>query len=97
MIYNDVFVDEYIEYRIFEDSMKNSSGGNSRKPKKGSGCVKDVVVIILVILILSVFASCSKRSQKSYSSGSYKRSYSISSASSTMVRVQANVIKMLHK
>lgn len=78
---HDDFVDEFIEYQIFGDSMKNSGGGNSRKPNKGSGCGTTAVLIVLIIIVLSVFGSCVKSNQKSYSSGSYKRSYSTSSSS----------------
>ena len=75
--HND-FVDEFLEFQIFEDSMKNSCVSNSHKPKKSFGCVTGAVVIILVILVLSVFGSCSKGNQKLYSSSSYRSSYSTS-------------------
>ena len=78
---HDDFLDEFIEYQIFEDSLKNSGGGNTHKPKKGSGCGTTAVIIVLVIIVLALFGSCSKSNQKSYPSGSYQRSYSNSSSS----------------
>ncbi|MBK6090311.1 hypothetical protein [Ruminococcus difficilis] len=78
---HDDFVDEFIEYQIFGDSMKNFGGGNSRKPNKGSGCGTTAVIIVLIIIVLAVFGSCGKSNQKSYPSGSYQRSYNNSSSS----------------
>ena len=44
---HDDFLDEYIEYRIFEESMKESGG--KRPPKRGSGCGTTAIIIVLVI------------------------------------------------
>lgn len=65
---HDDFVDDYIEYRIFEDSMKRS--GDGKLPKRNSGCCgcgtwTILVVIVLVVLIL--LASCTVSSAKSAS------------------------------
>ena len=35
---HDDFLDEYIEYRIFEESMKESGNKPSKHGKRGSGC-----------------------------------------------------------
>lgn len=51
MLNHDDFVDEFIEYQIFEDSMKNSGGGNPRKSNKGSGCGTTAVLIVLIIRV----------------------------------------------
>ena len=78
---HDDFVDEYIEYRIFEESMKESGG--KRPPKRGSGCGTTAIIIVLVIIVLCVFGSCGSNKQRSTSSVSYKSSYSTSSNSSS--------------
>ncbi len=82
---HDDFLDEYIEYRIYEDSMKNAGKMNpSGKPtspppiritKKSSdlGCGGWIALICVAIAAISIFGSCGKSSQKSYSS-SYKTS-----------------------
>lgn len=80
---HDDFLDDYIGYRIFEDSMK---GSGSKPPKKntGCGCGTWTVLICIVIFLLGVFGSCSKSSPSRYSSSnhSYGTSYSIHSKSS---------------
>ena len=75
---HDDFVDEFIEFQIFEDSMKNTCVGNSRKPKKCFSCVTGGVVVILVILVLSFFCSYRKKKKKTNLYGSYKKSFSTS-------------------
>lgn len=55
---HDDFLDEYIEYRIFEESMKESSSKPSKHSKRGSGCGTTAVIIVLVIIMLCVFSSC---------------------------------------
>ena len=79
---HDDFLDDYIGYRIFEDSMK---GSGSKPPKKntGCGCGTWAVLICIVIFLLGVFGSCSKRSPSGYSSSnhSYGTSYSTHSKS----------------
>ena len=78
---HDDFVDDYIEYRIFEESMKKSSGGG-RSPKRNSGCSGCfllVMIIFVTALALLVLSSCGKSSAKSYSNSSHKSTYSISS------------------
>lgn len=90
---HDDFIDEYIEYRIFEESMKGSGGG--KPPKRntgGSGCGTWMIIIAIAVIVLSVFGSCSKiTSHKSYrssyssgysSSRSYSSTYKSSSSSS---------------
>ena len=47
----------------------------------GFGCGTTAVLLVLVMIALAVFGSCSKSNPKTYSSGSYKRSYSTSSSS----------------
>lgn len=80
----DDFLDEYIEYKIFEDSMKKSTP----KPQKPSGCGCGIwALIIVVILILAgLLGSCAKAERtdrlKAYTkslSASYSRAYSIGS------------------
>lgn len=77
----DDFLDDYIGYRIFEDSMK---GSGSKPPKKNTGCGTWAVLIFIVIFLLGVFGSCSKSSPSRYSSSnhSYGTSYSTHSKSS---------------
>ena len=72
---HDDFLDDYIEYQIFEDSMKKGSGGG-KTPKRntgGSRCSFWLIIIIILALALSVLGSCGKSSSK-YSSGSYSTS-----------------------
>ena len=78
---HDDFLDDYIGYRIFEDSMK---GSGSKPPKKNTGCGTWAVLICIVIFLLGVFGSCSKSSPSGYSSSnhSYGTSYSTHSKSS---------------
>ena len=80
---HDDFLDDYIGYRIFEDSMK---GSGSKPPKKntGCGCGTWAVLICIAILLLGAFGSCSKNSPSRYSSSnhSYGTSYSTRSKSS---------------
>ena len=51
---HDDFVDDYIEYRIFEESMKGSGG--RKPPKKGgcSGCSTWIVVIVIAVIALTL-------------------------------------------
>ena len=89
---HDDFIDDYIEYRIFEDSFKSNKTSGSkptspppiRMTKKSSdlGCGGWIALICIAIVLISIFGSCSRSSSKSYSS-SYKRSYSTSSYSSS--------------
>lgn len=80
---HDDFLDDYIGYRIFEDSMKGS-GGKPPKKNTGCGCGTWAVLICIVIFLLGVFGSCSKSSPSRYSSSnhSYSTSYSFYSKSS---------------
>ena len=77
---HDDFLDDYIGYRIFEDSMKGSGGG--KLPRKntgcGCGCGTWVIMICIVVFVLGIFGSCSKSSSSLYSSSyhSYGISYS---------------------
>ena len=80
---HDDFLDEYIEYRIFEESMNESGDKPSKHGKRGSGCGTTAIIIVLVIIVLCVFGSCGSNKKKSSSSGSYKSSYNTSSYSST--------------
>lgn len=91
---HDDFVDEFIEYQIFEESMKSSGGGNSHKQNKGSGCGTTAVIIVLVIIVLAIFGSCSKSNQKSYSSSPFKRSYSTYSSTSLRFKSGCSVPKI---
>ena len=52
MANHDDFLDEYIEYRIFEESMKKT--GNGKSPKKNSGCGCLTIAIIVCIVIAMV-------------------------------------------
>ena len=80
---HDDFLDDYIGYRIFEDSIKGSGGGKPPKKNTGCGCGTWAVLICIVIFLLGVFGSCSKRSPSGYSSSnySYGTSYSTHSKS----------------
>lgn len=78
---HDDFIDDYIGYRIFEDSMKGSGGGKTPRKAGGSGCGTWVVVIVIAMIVLSIFGSCSNSSSKSYSSG-YRSNYSSTYVSS---------------
>ena len=89
---HDDFIDEYIEYRIFEESMKRSGG--SKPPKHNGGCCGCgtwAIFIVAILIVLSVLGSCNKSSKRTYSrsyrsnvSTSYSnRSYSSSRASSS--------------
>ena len=80
---HDDFLDDYIGYRIFEDSMKGS-GGKPPKKNTGYGCGTWAMLICIVIFLLGVFGSCSKSGPSRYSSSnhSYSTSYSFYSSSS---------------
>ena len=59
---HDDFVDEYIEYRIFEDSMKKNGGRKSPKKNTGCGCLTIAIMLcfafafaILFIIFCNVF------------------------------------------
>lgn len=94
---DDDFMDEYFEYKMFENSMKRSESrrraGQSKptspppirmtKPSSDLGCGGWIILICIVIVVISIFGSCGKSSHKSYSSGSYRSSYSTSSYSSS--------------
>lgn len=94
---DDDFVDEYLEYKLFEKSLKESEAKRKarqgkptspppmRMTKKSSdlGCGGWIVPIIMVVAAISIFGSCGKSSHKSNSSSSYWNSYSTSSRSST--------------
>lgn len=79
---HDDFLDDYIGYRIFEDSMKGS-GGKPPKKNTGCGCGTWAVLICIAVLLLGAFGSCSKSSPSRYSSSnhSYGTSYSTHSKS----------------
>lgn len=66
---HDDFVDEYIEYRIFEESMKKSGGG--KPPKRNSGCCACgtwTILVVIVIAALILLTSCTVSLAKSASS-----------------------------
>ena len=102
---HDDFLDDYIGYRIFEDSMKGSGGGKPPRKNTGCGCGTWAVLICFVIIVLGVFGSCSKSSPSRYSSSnhSYSASYltysksskSYSSASSSNKQPSSNTFKSL--
>ena len=52
---HDDFVDDYIEYRIFEDSMKKGSGGKPPKNSSGCGCGTVAIIILIVVAIIYLF------------------------------------------
>lgn len=81
---HDDFLDDYIGYRIFENSMKGSGGGKPTRKNTGCGCGTWAVLICIVIFLLGVFGSCSKSSSSRYSGSyySYGTSYSTHSKSS---------------
>ncbi len=91
---HDDFLDDYIGYRIYEDSIKNAGKMNpSSKPtspspiritKKSSdlGCGGWIAVICIAITAISIFGSCGN-SNKSYSSSHSSYNSSRSSYSST--------------
>ena len=80
---HDDFLDDYIGYRIFEDSMK---GSGSKPPKKntGCGCGTWAIMIVTILIVLSVLGSCSRSSPSRYSGSdhSYGTSYPTHSKSS---------------
>ena len=82
---HDDFIDEYIEYRMFEESMKQCSGGG-KPPKRNadkSGCGTWCMIIAVAVILLSVFGSCSNNNRKSYTSSRSSYSTSFSSGSSS--------------
>ena len=65
---HDDFVDDYIEYRIFEESMKRSGGGKPPKRNSGyCGCGTWAILAVIVIAVLILLASCTVSSVKSTS------------------------------
>ena len=82
---HDDFIDEYIEYRMFEESMNQGSGGD-KPPKRNagkSGCGTWCVIIAVAVILLSVFGSCSNNNRRSYTSSRSSYSTSFSSGSSS--------------
>ena len=80
---HDDFIDEYIEYRMFEESMKQGSGGG-KPPKRNagkSGCGTWCLIIAVAVILLSVFGSCSNNNRRSYTFS--LSSYSTSSSGSS--------------
>lgn len=86
---HDDFFDEYVEYRIFEESLKNA--GKKKKsasvyppritsPKSDLGCGGWISLICIVIAAISIFGSCENRHKSSYN-GTSRNSYSSSSRS----------------
>ena len=75
---HDDFLDDYIGYRIFEESMKGSGGGKPPRKNTGCGCGTWAVLICIAIIILGVFGSCSKSNPSHYSNSyhNYSTSYS---------------------
>ncbi len=49
---HDDFLDDYIGYRIFEDSMKGSGGGKPPKKNTGCGCGTWAVLIGFAFILL---------------------------------------------
>lgn len=63
---HDDFVDDFIEYQIFEDSMKKSDGGNSRKRNSGClGCGTGTITMIIALIIFFSLGACSGFEPKS--------------------------------
>jgi DNA-entry nuclease len=63
---HDDFVDEFIEYQIFEDSMKKSDGGNLRKRNSGClGCGTGTIIMIIALIISFSLGACSGFDPKS--------------------------------
>ena len=61
---HDDFVDDYIEYRIFEESMKRSGGGKAPKRNSGCcGCSTWVILIVAILIVLGVLGACGKSSK----------------------------------
>lgn len=59
MANHDDFIDDYIEYRIFEESMKKS-GARAPKKKSGCGCLTIAIIVcisITAVLLFSVFSN----------------------------------------
>lgn len=84
MAHHDDFWDDYIDYLIIEESMKGEGGGKTPKPNTEScGCSTWAVIAFIVIIVLYLFGSCGNSSSKSYSSGSYRNTYSASSYTSS--------------
>ena len=49
---HDDFLDDYIGYRIFEDSMK---GSGSKPPKNNTGCGCGTWAVLICIVIIVLF------------------------------------------
>ena len=91
---DDDFMDDYYEYKMFENSMKQSepqrkagqgkptSPPPMRMTKKSSdlGCGGWISLICVVIAAISIFGSCENRHKSSYN-GTSRSSYSSSSRS----------------
>ena len=74
---HDDFVDDYIEYRIFEESMKRSGGG--KPPKRNSGCCGCStwgILIVAILIVLGVLGACGKGSRGSGYCGSFRETRS---------------------
>ena len=63
---HDDFVDDYIEYRIFEESMKKSGIGKPPQRNNGGGCCTRAILIVIVIAVLLLLGSCTVSAAKSY-------------------------------
>lgn len=77
---HDDFFDDYIEYRIFEESMKRSGGGKPPKHNSGCcGCNTWAILIVVILIVLGVLGACGKSSKSKYS-GSYHSNASSSNS-----------------
>ena len=52
---HDDFLDDYIGYRIFEDSMKSSGGGKPPRKNSAYGCGTWAVLNCIVIIVLFIW------------------------------------------
>lgn len=97
---HDDFVDDYIEYRIFEESMKRSGGG--KPPKRNSGCCGCstwAILIVVILIVLGMLGACGK-SSKSTCSGSYRsnnNNYSVERLTFIHLNLKTNLLNFSRK
>ena len=93
---HDDFLDDYIGYRIFEDSMK---GSGSKPPKKntGCGCGTWAVLICIVIIVLGVLVLAQRAVRPAIQAQITATARPIHSIASHPIARHPNLIQTLHQ
>lgn len=93
---HDDFLDDYIGYRIFEDSMKGS-GSKPLKKNTGCGCGTWTVLICIVIFLLGVFGFAQRAVRPAIQAQITATACPIHSIASHPIARHPNLIQTLHQ